>query len=1608
MPWNNKNIKPVEKKSLPYETFKEIYSLMGFEEWQYTKLYNKATEEELNNLSMFVATQREYGYDPLQFWGHPVSRNDRYDEDLGRMIYSNNKSTIPTWMQNCGDLDAVNKFMEENDSKLNLADTAFMMKKADAIRKANEKKKIDVRGERPKVTGGKNHAKIELNQERRQSSFNGCWSCSMQLMLKSRGVTNIEQEDIRAYRPPLSKKEEIEKAYGVDDNEHYNIDQGNEMFSMADAIVAYAPNTMVHETELETYNNDASSIGISRQEYNRNLAKAVKDNIIHAIHVDKSPVGVWHNGHYITVTEIKGDYLFYKDSNSNTPNKDEVISVSKLIKDMEDNEIKKPVKLVWVSDVILSKDGKTLYNVPSTYVQMNEDGSVKLPPEKIQQNGESYMHGRNQSGVTVARIGGIEDSLDERGHRSKVDTDGVLRTEKVYLPKQLNVTLLRKQAERRTDKEELDIAKNSKAFYRTEMPDFLKSKDDIDLRSTTLRLDAPAVKKSKAREDDIHDSKKLTGKGLEDFVNKDIERNEKRLDAEEKRIRKETEARNAAPKMAAFVRDLKTTPMFVMDYLDDEKANAIKNARIRIPKGKEIESINAMVLLYALGHKQWSIDNIVNLSDEQKVKLGDDFIEDMKKHSFIGSVQEIKDSVRYFGDITKKATEQLREENIELLPAKDQKRDVASFIGSNFANISKGWRSKKVYKLKNTEDLVIGNDYAKAFGSKEEYSDAMDYLDSFGGNKRKKNIINDNENRINDNEDNKRREEEEKKRQEDERKLRDENERKQREENQKKANDAKYNELRTLLFDPNLDAEGYKKFKAEFDKMPEDYKNRLKEENRQRKEAEKQRIDEEKRQKRLSENQKKLDTEMKSIFGMSREEVKKREQEIKRQKAEQERREKLLAEQKEQERLKKLEEEKEKQRKELEKVDVRTRFRAHFASMYDFIEKKFDTKRAELENSGIKDDDHFSEKYMELSKKELEAKRLSTNFRLVLKKIIPQEVFIETINRSFTDADKELIINECKGRKQILRGKTPNKTNKNEKSDYKVDAEEYIDSANVQIITRKSVLDSFIDALPDEYVAKIDEEMQKLPVLTNLSNEESVDHTHTARLNELKVFTLDHAKGDQKEKERLDKMLDRADKCLTKVKENVHSKYLEEFPAIYWNHYTRLIDRNRKRNEAGYENGQFANYQFNAFKGEPLNEEQLAFGEKIEQLNVPKLTPKYEQGLLAMLKKMDEMYDLSPEEIDAFSFEEQWKAYGNRQLIKSKTELEKAVDEGNIDKIEENLLIHEKDLENMREMHRMAKEVFADSEPYSAPGNIDSLRNTHVPLEFVRDNVTDSRVNGVFHLWLASKKCGVSPEEFIKNPAKYVKDASKKKLDDMRVEKKLAEDPVYILNYAGRYGAQFAGMAMFGLPTCVDRGISILASGEPDPVSRSNLYNYIKLGHDHYKIGFDKEYQKCMRLENVFHEEPMEHRDIFVSITGGCILGAGEEYDWNYGAPRIDDFGRTVTEKPKSFMVCYKANPVGLYEINSKIGNYIFSFQNSLRPDSPQRFKECNDCFIYGLFENTQTLLRELGPEEPGYHELEITMKYMSNYVINPELKQEMKDKVKQFDTVLEEKHRQL
>ena len=118
------------------------------------------------------------------------------------------------------------------------------------------------------------------------------------------------------------------------------------------------------------------------------------------------------------------------------------------------------------------------------------------------------------------------------------------------------------------------------------------------------------------------------------------------------------------------------------------------------------------------------------------------------------------------------------------------------------------------------------------------------------------------------------------------------------------------------------------------------------------------------------------------------------------------------------------------------------------------------------------------------------------------------------------------------------------------------------------------------------------------------------------------------------------------------------------------------------------------------------------------------------------------------------SAEEGNKIYGHHQLYNDYLNLEKAVKEGDIKKIEAANKDYKKHMDQMKEIYRMVKEAFPD-ENY-APGNIDNIRNEKIPAELSVQFVTNSRVNGIFQSAEMAMRMGVDFKDFIKNSSKHV------------------------------------------------------------------------------------------------------------------------------------------------------------------------------------------------------------------------------------------------------------
>ncbi len=111
--------------------------------------------------------------------------------------------------------------------------------------------------------------------------------------------------------------------------------------------------------------------------------------------------------------------------------------------------------------------------------------------------------------------------------------------------------------------------------------------------------------------------------------------------------------------------------------------------------------------------------------------------------------------------------------------------------------------------------------------------------------------------------------------------------------------------------------------------------------------------------------------------------------------------------------------------------------------------------------------------------------------------------------------------------------------------------------------------------------------------------------------------------------------------------------------------------------------------------------------------------------------------------------EEGDKAYAFRGLMVAKIRLKEAIEKGDPQEIIRTGQIYEQKREAMRELMAFAKEHFS---AISAPGNVDSIRNPYVPWEFSRERIASSQVNGLYQLYSALKRSGISIQEYVNDP----------------------------------------------------------------------------------------------------------------------------------------------------------------------------------------------------------------------------------------------------------------
>ena len=415
-------------------------------------------------------------------------------------------------VRNTGDVDVISKYLEDNKDrlsfpeKLRLENRILSLKKMEALNKDIEDKMahgndyVKYANVKEDYGNGGYDIEIKIPQESYQSSGNGCWSCSSLMMIKSRGINNVTQEDIRAYRPKFGENEQVIDNHNmgqfeaeVHNIDNYNKDEPKGIFEMGDAVLSFAPNNMLREVTIAPLSlEDFTLHNMTKDKYVDNVVKFMEKQIVHSIKEDKSPLSLHTGNHYITIVGITKKngklYMKYKDSlpGVNThPDKVYEVDLKDYIgKNFYNGNVPanfRGITLTWMSKIELAKDGHTIHGIPSEYVYMKDDGTLSLQPEEYRVFSQADKLDTNREGIRIYRGSGNEEAVVDN-NISTFTKDGIKTTERVYIKPKLNPTFLKDMASKRSDEEEKRLYNIDRDYY--------------DLKGDKRAKDDPAARKA--------------------------------------------------------------------------------------------------------------------------------------------------------------------------------------------------------------------------------------------------------------------------------------------------------------------------------------------------------------------------------------------------------------------------------------------------------------------------------------------------------------------------------------------------------------------------------------------------------------------------------------------------------------------------------------------------------------------------------------------------------------------------------------------------------------------------------------------------------------------------------------------------------------------------------------------------------------------------------------------------------------------------------------------------------------------------------------------------------------------------------------------------------
>ena len=376
---------------------------------------------------------------------------------------------IPEGIQACGNPAEVGKYYFENRRNMDGMVKAYLLRRIHTLNVAKKYNELNEENQLPKREAGDvaNNGRLYQKNENgdvsivaplpgRQSSGNGCWSCSIQMMLRCHGI-EVSQEAIRAFRPdyPEAERNDVAKEYALD--------EPKSILDFTDSALAFAPDKMVRSFEIfrpeEAQNYVGTGEKIDENEYLNKATKAAAKKIRRILNEDKCAVAFSDGSHYYSILDIKGDWLICFDSKTGKTENVHLRTAISEVFNGKNTGYAGNIHFAWISDIELAENGKDFLNVPSHYLQMNEDGSLITPPKEVTDDADLNRTKYQKMGMHVRLLGKKDNTAFDRLTESPLE-DGLLIAEQAYLPKELNpVTLKRKMQER--DQARTDALKES-------------------------------------------------------------------------------------------------------------------------------------------------------------------------------------------------------------------------------------------------------------------------------------------------------------------------------------------------------------------------------------------------------------------------------------------------------------------------------------------------------------------------------------------------------------------------------------------------------------------------------------------------------------------------------------------------------------------------------------------------------------------------------------------------------------------------------------------------------------------------------------------------------------------------------------------------------------------------------------------------------------------------------------------------------------------------------------------------------------------------------------------------------------------------------------------